>query len=94
MSAGSSVVLTRWIHRAAFVGTPATRARPCRPFFMLRFLAGCSARTDGSSTGRAGRGLGLSRRNERRAEQRRSNKSRDCKFGSHDKVSPKVTGIL
>jgi hypothetical protein len=27
----------------------------------------------------------LSRRNERRAEQRRHDKSRDCKFGSHQK---------
>ena len=49
---------------------------------MLRFLAGCSAGTDSSRTGRAGRGLGL-----RRAEQRRNDKSRDCKFGSHRKVS-------
>ena len=91
IGAGTHVVLTRGCHRAAF-GT-ATRARPCRhPFFMLRFLAGASAGTDGSFTGRAGRGLGLSRRNERRTEERHSDKSRDCKFGSHKKVSPKVTG--
>jgi hypothetical protein len=87
ISPGSSVVSTRWIHRAAFVGT-ATRARSCcHPFFMLRFLAGRSARADGSLTGRAGRGLGLSRRNERRAEQRRNDEGRDCKFGSHQKIS-------
>jgi hypothetical protein len=54
---------------------------------MLRFLAGRSARADGSLTGRAGRGLGLSRRNERRAEQRRNDEGRDCKFGSHQKIS-------
>jgi hypothetical protein len=83
----TSVVLTRWIHRAAFVGA-ATRARPCcHPFFMLRFLAGCSARANGSSTGRARRGLGLSRRNERRAEQRHNDKSRGGKFGSHQNIS-------
>ena len=46
------------------------RARPCgHAFFMLRFLAGGRAGTDGTIIGRAGRGLGLSRRNERRAEQ-------------------------
>jgi hypothetical protein len=88
IGAGTHVALTRGCHRAAF-GT-ATRARPCRhPFFMLCFLAGCSAGTDGSLTGRAGRGLGLSRRNERRAEQRRNDEGKDCKFGSHKKVSPK-----
>ena len=54
---------------------------------MLRFLAGRSARADGSLTGRAGRGLGLSRRNERRAEQRRNDEGRDCKFGSHRNIS-------
>jgi hypothetical protein len=47
---------------------------------MLRFLATGSAGTDGSFTGRAGRGLVLSRRNERRAEERRNDKSRDRKF--------------
>ena len=47
---------------------------------MMRFLAGGSAGTDGSFIGRAGRGLGLSRRNERRTEERRSNKGRDCKL--------------
>lgn len=84
---GTSVVLTRWIHRAAFIGT-ATRARPCRhAFFMLHFLAGGSAGTDVSFAGRAGCSLGLSRRNERRAEQRRNDESRDCKFGSHQKIS-------
>ena len=87
IGAGTGVVWTRWSHRAAFIGT-ATRARPCRhAFFMLRFLAGCSAGTNGSCTGRAGRGLGLSRRNERRAEQRRNDKGRDCKFGSHRNIS-------
>jgi hypothetical protein len=86
VAAGTGVVWTRWTHRAAFVG-PATRARPCRPFFMLRFLAGSSAGTDGSLAGRPWRGLGLSRRNERRAEQRRNDKGRDCKFGSHRNVS-------
>src|ERR1700722_7703409 len=91
IGAGTHVVLTRRCHCAAF--GIATRARPCRhPFFMLCFLAGCSAGTDGSLIGRAGRGLGLSRRNERRAEERRSNKSGDCKFGSHKKVSPTITG--
>ena len=36
----NQLLLTRWSHRAVFVGT-AMRARPCRhPFFMLRFLAG------------------------------------------------------
>ena len=54
---------------------------------MLRFLAGCSAGTDSSRTGRAGRGLGLRGRNERRAEEGGNDKSRDCKFGSHRKVS-------
>jgi hypothetical protein len=84
-----TVVLLRWIRRAAFVG-PAARARPCgHAFLMLRFLAGGSARTDGSVIGHAGRGLALSRRNERRAEERRSDKSRDCKFGSHQKCLPK-----
>ena len=51
--------------------------------FMLRFLAGGRAGTDGTVIGRAGRGLTLSRRNQRRAEQRRNDKRRDCKFGSH-----------
>jgi hypothetical protein len=79
IAAGTSIVLTRRTHRAGT--TP--RARPCRPFFMLRFLAGSSAGTDGSRTRCAGRGLGLSRRHERRAEQRRNDEGRDCKFGSH-----------
>src|SRR5258707_11974434 len=83
---GSSVVLVRWIRDVAFVGT-AARARPCgHTFFMFRFLARGSAGTDVSFTGRAGRGLILSRRNERRAEERRNDKSRDCKFGSHQKT--------
>jgi hypothetical protein len=87
IGAGTSVVLTRWIRRVAFVGT-AAHARPCgHAFFMLRFLARSSAGTDGSFIGRAGRGLVLSRRNERRAEERRDDKSRDCKFGSHQNVS-------
>jgi hypothetical protein len=90
IGAGTHVVLTRGCHRAAF-GT-AARARPCRPFFMLRFLAGSSPGTDGSLAGRHWRGLGLSRRNERRAEQRRNDDGRDCKFGSHKKVSPKISG--
>ena len=80
---GSSVVLSRWIRRAAFVG-PAARGRPCGRT-LLRFLAGGSAWTDGSFIGRAGRGLVLSRRNERRTEQRRHDKGRDRKFGSHQK---------
>src|SRR5712664_881791 len=81
------VALTRWIRRVAFVGT-AVLARPCgHAFFMFRFLARGSAGTDVSFTGRAGRGLALSRHNKRRAEDRRNNKSRDCKFGSHQKVS-------
>ena len=80
-----NVALTRWIRRVAFVGT-AARARPCgHAFFMLRFLARGSAGADVSFTRRAGRGLVLSRRNERRAEERRNDKSRDCKFGSHQK---------
>src|SRR5712675_1601162 len=47
--------------------------------------------TDVSFTGRAGRGLALSRRNKRRAEERRNDKGRDCKFGSHQK-SPRLQG--
>ena len=85
---GTSVVLIRWIRRAAFVG-PAARGRPCGRT-LLRFLAG-SAGTDGSIIGRAGRGLALSRRNERRAEERRNDKNSDCKFGSHKEGLPKVT---
>ena len=82
-----NVALTRWIRRVAFVGA-AARARPCgHAFFMLRFLARGSAGADVSFTGRAGRGLVLSRRNERRSEERRNDKSRDCKFGSHQNVS-------
>ena len=83
---GTSVVLSRWIRRAAFVG-PAARGRPCGRT-LLRFLAG-SAGTDGSRS--AGRGLALSRRNERRAEERRNDKNGDCKFGSHKEGLPKVT---
>jgi len=56
---------------------------------VLRFLATGSAGSDGSLTGRARRGLVLSRRNKRRAEERRNDKSRDCKFGSHQKT-PKL----
>src|ERR1700722_17324617 len=76
----------------AFVG-PAARARSCRhALFMLRFLARGSAGTDGSVIGHAGGGVGLSRRNERRAEKRRNDKSRNRKFVSHKKVSLKITG--
>jgi hypothetical protein len=35
--------------------------------------------------------LGLRRRNERRAEQRRNDEDRDRKFGLHKKVSPKIS---
>jgi hypothetical protein len=35
--------------------------------------------------------LALSRRNKRRAKERRDNKSRDCKFGSHKEGLPEVT---
>jgi hypothetical protein len=87
---GINVALPRWIRRVAFFRT-AARARSCgHPFFMLRFLARGSAGTDGSVIGHAGRGLALSRRNERRAEERRNDKSRDCKFGSCKKVSPRL----
>src|SRR4030088_2764792 len=86
LSLGIHVALTRWIRRVAFVGT-AARARPCgHAFFMFRFLARGSAGTDVSFTGRAGRGLALSRRNKRRAEERRHDKSRDRKFRSHQKI--------
>src|SRR5258708_15345735 len=86
-----NVALTRWIHPVAFVGTAAL-ARPCsHAFFMFRFLARGSAGTDVSFTGRAGRGLALSRRNKRRAEERRNDQGRDCKFGSHQK-SPRLQG--
>jgi hypothetical protein len=86
---GTSVVLVRWIRRAAFLGT-AARARPCgHAFFVFRFLARGSAGTDVSFTRRARRGLVLSRRNKRRAEERSYDKSRDCKFGSHQKT-PKL----
>jgi hypothetical protein len=85
VGSGTGAALIRRIRHAAFAGS-ASRARPCgHAFFMLRFLARGGAGTDGSRTGRAGRGLILSRRNERRAEQRRHDKSRDCKFGSHQK---------
>src|SRR5258705_11855866 len=56
------------------------------PFSCFVFLPEV-APTDVSFTGRAGRVLALSRRNKRRAEERRNDKSRDCKFGSHQKVS-------
>jgi hypothetical protein len=36
----------------------------------------------------------LRRRDERRAEQRRNDKSRDCKFGSHQGCLRRVTGSL
>jgi hypothetical protein len=82
VGAGTSVALIRRIRGT----TLATCARPCgHAFFVLRFLARGGAGTDGSFAGRAGRGLILSRRNERRTEQRRHDKSRDCKFGSHQK---------
>src|SRR5258708_38725018 len=88
---GTSVVLIRWIRRAAFLGT-AARARPCgHAFFVFRFLARGSAGTDVSFTRRTGRGLALSRRNKRRAKERPNNKSRDCKVGSHKEGLPKVT---
>ena len=87
---GINVALPRWIRRVAFVAH-AARARSCRhALFMLRFLARGSAGADGSVIGHAGRGLALSRRNERRAEERRNDKSRDCKFGSYKKVSPRL----
>src|SRR5882757_785951 len=85
---GSSVVLVRWIRRVAFLGT-AARARPCgHAFFVFRFLARGSAGTDVSFTRRARRGSALSRRNKRRAEERRNDKSRDRKFRSHQKILP------
>jgi len=94
IGARTSVVLTRWIRGAAFVG-PAARARPCgHAFFMLRFLARGSAGTDASFIGRAGRGLTLSGRNQRRTDERRNDKSRDCKFGSHQKCLRGVTASL
>jgi hypothetical protein len=93
IGAGTSVVLIRRVRRAAFVG-PAARARSCRhALFMLRFLARGSAGTDGSVIGHAGRGLALSRRNERRAEERRNDKSRS-KFGSHQECLRGVTGFV
>jgi hypothetical protein len=54
---------------------------------MLRFLARGGAGTDVSCTGRARRGLILSRRNQRRTEEGRDDKGRDRKFGSHQNVS-------
>jgi hypothetical protein len=90
--AGTCVVLIRWIRRAAFLGT-AVRARPCgHAFFVFRFLARGSAGTDVSFTRRAGRRLALSRRNERRAEERRNDKTRDYKFRSHQKT-PRLVGM-
>lgn len=92
IGAGTSIVLFRWHRRAAFVG-PAAGARPCgHALFLLRFLARASAGADGSFIGRAGRGLALGRRNERRAEERRNDESRDCKFRSHQKCLRRVTG--
>jgi hypothetical protein len=83
VGAGSGAVLIRRIRHAAFAGAAAC-ARSCgHAFFMFRFLAGGRAGTDVSLVGCAGRGLALSGRNERRAEERRNDKSRDCKFGSH-----------
>jgi hypothetical protein len=83
--------LIRWIRRVAFLGA-AARARPRgHAFFVFRFLARGDAGTDVSFTRRAGRGLALSRRNKRRAKERRNNESRDCKFGSHKEGLPKVT---
>jgi hypothetical protein len=83
-----SIPLTGWTHRSVFIGTAMRAARSCRhSFFMLHFLARHGAGTNGSWTGRTGRSLGLSRRNERRAEQRRNDNSRDRKFGSHRNIS-------
>jgi hypothetical protein len=82
VGAGTSGALIRWSRGT----TLAARARSCgHAFFVLLFLARGGAGTDGSFTGRAGRGLILSRRNERRTEQRRHDKGRDRKFGSHQK---------
>ena len=62
VGAGTSGALIRWSRGT----TLAVRARSCgHAFFVLLFLARGGAGTDGSFTGRAGRGLGLSRRNER-----------------------------
>jgi hypothetical protein len=91
IAAGSSIVLIRWIGRAALVGS-AARARPCgHAFLVLRFLPGRTG-IDGSVIGRAGCSLALSRRKQRGAEERRNDKSRDCKFGSHQKYLRSVAG--
>jgi hypothetical protein len=91
IAAGSSIVLIRWIGRAALVGS-AARARPCgHAFLMLHFLPGRTG-IDGSVIGRAGCSLALSRRKQRGAEERRNDKSRDCKFGSHQKYLRSVAG--
>jgi hypothetical protein len=62
---------------------------------MFRFLARGSAGTDVSFTGGTGRGLALSRRNKRRAKERRNDKSRDRKIASEDSpigywITPKL----
>src|SRR5260370_6181499 len=93
LGVGINVALTRWIRRVAFVGTAAL-ARPCsHAFFMFRFLARGSAGTDVSFTGRAGRGFALSRRNKRRADNRRKDYRRGCNFGTH-KQSPNFQVII
>jgi hypothetical protein len=87
---GTSVVLIRWIRRVAVLGT-AARGRSCgHAFFVFRFLARGSAGTDVSFTRCTGRGLALSRRNKRRAKERRNNKSRECKFGSYKEGLPRL----
>jgi hypothetical protein len=93
IGAGNSVVLIRRIRRAAFVGA-AARARSCRHALSCCVFLPGGAGTDGSVIGHAGRGLALSRRNERRAKERRNDKSRDCKFGSHQKCLHGVTEPL
>ena len=85
---GPGTALFQWIRRAAFIG-PAARGRS-RGRTLLHFLAGGSAWTDGSFIGRAGRRLVLSRHSESRAEERRNDKSRNCKFGSHKEDLPKA----
>jgi len=84
---GINVALTRWIRRVAFVSTAARARTRGHAFFMFRFLAWGSAGTDVSFTRRARHGLALSRGNKRWAEERRNDKSRDCKFGSHQNIS-------
>src|SRR5882762_8548618 len=73
---GTSVVLIRWICRAALVG-PAARARPCgHAFLMWVFFPRGRAGPEFSSPGRAGRGLFWGRGNGRRPEEQRNKKSR------------------